>query len=86
MNMAARYGGDEFIALLADADLAGTKIFIQRVRDRFPGGDERFAGLTVAAGYAVFHPEMASPAELVAAADRALYEDKAAYASGSANR
>jgi diguanylate cyclase (GGDEF)-like protein len=85
MNMAARYGGDEFIALMADADARGAEIFIERVRERFPGPDAepRFRNLTVAAGFAVFHPEMASAEELVAAADRALYADKAASAGSS---
>jgi diguanylate cyclase (GGDEF)-like protein len=78
MNMAARYGGDEFIAILADANAAGTEVFIQRVRARFPGSgaDERQQSLAVAAGYAVYQPGMKQPEELVAAADRALYEDK----------
>jgi diguanylate cyclase (GGDEF)-like protein len=83
MNMAARYGGDEFIALLADADGRGTEIFVQRVRARFPGpgADPRFTGLMVAAGYAEYDPAMGSPSDLIAAADRALYRDKAAWAA-----
>jgi diguanylate cyclase (GGDEF)-like protein len=80
MNMAARYGGDEFIALLADADAIGAEIFIERVRDRFPGpaADERRCTLSVAAGYALYDPDMEDPEDLVAAADRALYRDKSA--------
>jgi diguanylate cyclase (GGDEF)-like protein len=80
MNIAARYGGDEFIALLADAPVQGAEVFIERVRERFPGpdADERFAGLSVAAGIASYDASMKSPEELVAAADRALYENKAA--------
>jgi diguanylate cyclase (GGDEF)-like protein len=85
MNMAARYGGDEFIALLADADAAGTEIFIERVRQRFPGPDAepRFQHLTVAAGFAAYDPSMHDPSDLVAAADLALYRDKAAFAASS---
>jgi diguanylate cyclase (GGDEF)-like protein len=78
MNMAARYGGDEFLVLLADADIAGAEIFIERVRRNFPGpdADHRQATLTVAAGIAEYTPEMSSPEELVAAADDALYVAK----------
>jgi diguanylate cyclase (GGDEF)-like protein len=85
MNMSARYGGDEFIALLADADPAGTMVFIERVRERFPGPDAEpaFQNLSVAAGFAVYDPSMDSPSDLVAAADQALYQDKAAVAASS---
>ena len=79
MNAAARYGGDEFIALLADADEAGAGIFIDRVRARFPGADAstQMRELSVAAGFACYDPAMKSPEELVTAADRALYHEKA---------
>lgn len=78
MNMAARYGGDEFTAILADSDRAGALVFIQRVRERFPGPNAapRDHELSVAAGLAEFRPGMTSPDELVAAADAALYEEK----------
>jgi len=78
MNMAFRYGGDEFLVLLADADLQGAEIFIERVRHRFPGADadEIRRSLSVAAGYAEFVQTMRSPDDLVVAADRALYQDK----------
>ena len=79
MNVAARYGGDEFLALLADADAAGARIFVERVRHRTlaattKGGREP---LTVSAGIAHYHSGMRDPAELVAAADVALYQSKA---------
>ncbi|HEX6132925.1 MAG TPA: sensor domain-containing diguanylate cyclase [Longimicrobiales bacterium] len=78
MNMAARYGGDEFIALLTDADEEGAETFIARVRSAFPGpdaaGPQRLLGFS--AGYAVYDPSMATPEALVAAADRALYNSK----------
>jgi diguanylate cyclase (GGDEF)-like protein len=80
MNLAARYGGDEFIVLLTDADRAGAETFIERVRAAFPGPDPtpELAPLSAAAGYAEYQPDMESPDDLVAAADRALYARKTA--------
>jgi diguanylate cyclase (GGDEF)-like protein len=79
MNLAARYGGDEFLVLLADSDAEGAMIFLQRVADRFPppGSDPRLAEISFSAGYAEYQPDMEDPRELVDAADRALYRGKA---------
>jgi diguanylate cyclase (GGDEF)-like protein len=79
MNLASRYGGDEFFVLLADADIIGAKIFIQRVREHFTEEVAAFGHgpLTASAGIAEYSPEMVNPAQLIAAADRALYESKA---------
>jgi diguanylate cyclase (GGDEF)-like protein len=77
-NTGARYGGDEFIALLTDADRNGAKIFVERVRALFPGEDatDGERRLSVAAGIAEFTPSMKSPEDLVEAADRELYLEK----------
>jgi diguanylate cyclase (GGDEF)-like protein len=77
-NTSARYGGDEFIALLTDADRAGAKVLIERVRSLFPGADadERERRLSVSAGIAEFTPSMKSPDDLIEAADRELYMEK----------
>lgn len=79
MNVSARFGGDEFIALLADTDLAGARIFVERVRHRTMTASTA-AGrepLTVSAGIASYQPDMRHPPDLVAAADAALYRSKA---------
>ena len=78
MNLAARYGGDEFVAVLSESDHTGAEQFIERVRDRFR---RRILALgrgeiTVAAGMAVFGPEMADPEALLRAADQELYRSK----------
>jgi diguanylate cyclase (GGDEF)-like protein len=78
MNLAARYGGDEFFALLADTDSAGAQLFIDRVCGRFTqimlaAGNPV---LSVSAGIAEFRTDMEAPAELIEAADRALYISK----------
>ncbi|HEX6558801.1 MAG TPA: sensor domain-containing diguanylate cyclase [Longimicrobiales bacterium] len=78
MNLAARYGGDEFFALLADADLAGTEVFASRVKERFRRSMDAagWPALQVSVGIAEFVQTMANPEDLMQAADRALYRDK----------
>lgn len=78
MNFAARYGGDEFFALLADAETRGAEVFINRVKDRFHRSMDAagFPTLRVSAGMAEYSEEMKTPEDLVAAADRALYVAK----------
>jgi diguanylate cyclase (GGDEF)-like protein len=78
MNLAARFGGDEFFALLADSDITGAQVFVQRVKERFSEIMQAAGNptLTVSAGIAEFKPDMYSAAELIEAADRALYISK----------
>jgi diguanylate cyclase (GGDEF)-like protein len=78
MNAAARYGGDEFLSLLADCDAEGAETFIERVRERF----QRILDATgsppihVSAGIAEYRDDMITPEDLIIAADRALYVAK----------
>ncbi|HEX9108441.1 MAG TPA: sensor domain-containing diguanylate cyclase [Longimicrobiales bacterium] len=74
MNLAARYGGEEFAAVLSETSRAGAHAYAQRVRRRMGADPER--PLTVSAGVAVYAESMTSAADLVAAADRALYRAK----------
>lgn len=76
MNLSARLGGEEFISILGGATAEGAAIFANRVRVAMK---ERSLGkppLTVSAGVASFDPEMGGPDELLAAADKSLYEAK----------
>ncbi|MGH7481089.1 MAG: diguanylate cyclase domain-containing protein [Longimicrobiales bacterium] len=77
-NLAARFGGDEFIVLLTDCDVAGADIFVQRVRKRFARtlAELRTSDVSVSAGIAQFSPALRSPASLILEADRALYDAK----------
>ncbi len=77
MNLTARWGGEEFLSILSDCDLEGGRVFAERmlaeVRHAFPDGK-----LTMSAGVAEYTSGMKSPAELLAAADQALYAAKGA--------
>ncbi|HEY0672327.1 MAG TPA: sensor domain-containing diguanylate cyclase [Longimicrobiales bacterium] len=78
MNLAARYGGDEFLTVLAEIDRAGALIHAQRVADAV----ERHpllsaANIRASAGVGTYNPGMARPADLICAADADLYARKA---------
>ncbi len=78
MNVAARYGGDEFVAILSGSDVAGARVFLDRVRARFAEAIEKlgYGPLTLSAGLAEYHPDMEGPEALLKAADVDLYRTK----------
>ena len=66
-----RLGGDEFGALLLEADAATVDAFVQRLREQAPNGPASSVG-------ASFLPtEGTTPEQLLGLADRRLYADKA---------
>ncbi|MCF8144368.1 MAG: diguanylate cyclase [Deltaproteobacteria bacterium] len=73
-----RYGGDEFAVILIDADASVAEMMSVRIRN----GIEAACGLTASAGYAVFSGSMTAE-ELVAEADRKLYEKKEELKKGN---
>lgn len=88
MNLAARYGGDEFLALLTESDRHGGEVFIRRVAEHFAEEIRRLGhgALSVSAGMAEYDPGMRSVEDLIAAADRVLYRIKADRASREVGR
>ncbi len=77
MNLSARFGGEEFLTILAGSEAEGAHIFAERVQEALLLEQPSQGQLTVSAGVAAYHPSMGSPDELLAAADAALYRAKA---------
>ncbi|TVP75832.1 MAG: diguanylate cyclase [Gemmatimonadales bacterium] len=72
MNLSSRFGGEEFLAILAGGDEEGARAFAERIREAFRAAFDETHPTTLSAGVAAYHPSMKQPAELVAAADLAL--------------
>lgn len=80
-DVVCRYGGEEFCLVLPDADGAGAEKALAslaaRLRDlRIAWDGHTLGGFTFSAGVAVLAQHGSTFAELLAAADRALYEAK----------
>jgi diguanylate cyclase (GGDEF)-like protein len=79
VDSAARFGGDEFVIILPQADSEGALLVAQRLHARINDIDiQGFGKLNVSIGIAAFPAGARSRAELVTAADGALYAAKRA--------
>jgi diguanylate cyclase (GGDEF)-like protein len=78
MNISGRWGGEEFLSVLSSAEIAGALVFVERVKARLRELHLDGGPLTISCGLAAFQPGMRTPEDLMAAADAALYEAKAA--------
>jgi diguanylate cyclase (GGDEF)-like protein len=75
MNLATRYGGDEFLCVLSDTDAEGGALHAKRVINAVEA-DDGMHTVGVSAGVATYERGIDSPEELIQAADKALYHDK----------
>lgn len=78
----ARYGGDEFVVVMPETELTGTRIVAERLRGRDEQHAFEWQGLrlpvTVSVGVASLGPDVIAPEDLIAAADARLLDAKVA--------
>jgi diguanylate cyclase (GGDEF)-like protein len=79
VDTAARFGGDEFVIILPQANAEGALLVAERLRLRIEKMEiTGFGGATASFGVASFPLNASSRDTLVVAADRALYNSKRA--------
>lgn len=76
MNISGRFGGEEFLSVLAESSSEGAMLFAERVRASLRAAGLGKGPLTVSAGVAAYHPGMKTADQLLAGADHALYRSK----------
>jgi diguanylate cyclase (GGDEF)-like protein len=81
-DLPARFGGDEFAILMPEATLEDATAVAERVRRAVAAielkiGDGSPVAATVSVGLAVFPTHGRTPSEMLASADRAVYQAKA---------
>lgn len=82
-DVVARYGGDEFVVILPETNTEMAARVAERIREKiashaFTGGRNLGLKLTASFGVASFPQHSQSPQQLIADADAAMYEAKAA--------
>src|SRR5215213_319712 len=81
-DVASRYGGEEFCILLPQTGMVEAGVIADRIRDRvstthFPHGKSQPLGrVTISVGVSTFLKNIDTPENIIAAADRALYQAK----------
>ncbi|MFO8742060.1 diguanylate cyclase [Legionella pneumophila serogroup 1] len=80
-DIAARYGGEEFVLLLYDIDAQAAKMKAENLRSAISNlqvkyGAQPVGQITASIGISVYPDDAKSPAEVIEAADKALYQAK----------
>ncbi|GJD74595.1 PleD family two-component system response regulator [Methylobacterium goesingense] len=84
IDIVARYGGEEIVIILPDAEAEGAYGIAERIRERIEAvpfaiqRDTRTVSVTVSIGVSWRRPADASPADMLKRADVALYRAKSA--------
>lgn len=81
VDMAVRYGGEEFVLLMPEVGLAGAAVRAERLRKAIESNAIEYKGeqvsITISIGVSSYDAEtMTKPQELVSSADKALYRAK----------
>jgi diguanylate cyclase (GGDEF)-like protein len=81
-DVPARFGGDEFAILMPETTLPEAMAVAERIRTqvasiKLKSSDGSIPGASVSIGVALFPPHGSTPSDLLAAADRAVYQAKA---------
>jgi diguanylate cyclase (GGDEF)-like protein len=72
IDLAGRYGGEEFLVILPETATPGAEVVAERIRSSIENG----VRVTVSIGLATLAPEDSDPSNLVDRADAALYDAK----------
>ncbi len=80
-DVAARWGGEEFLVVLPETDLDGGTLWAERWRggieqSDFESSDGRHLKVTLSVGVAAYEPSIANAEVLIDVADKALYRAK----------
>jgi len=75
-DMPARYGGEEFIVMLPRTDAAGALMIAGRLREGINGIEDHNRAISASLGVSSLSSSIATVAELIEAADAALYHSK----------
>ncbi|MFQ5946513.1 MAG: diguanylate cyclase [Anaerolineae bacterium] len=76
VDLATRYGGDEFLVLLPEADLEEAAGMAERICERIIRTEFQGESLSASAGVAEWAPAHDSAADFLEAVDQALYQAK----------